>query len=268
MSAKLFGVTLLCFSLASFGCASDTGEQGDVDTSSDDLTSAEGEGVAPSNEDPPEPFDDVTEEEVAAEDAAIGAELATASSSVSLQGGAQAAQASQVIARALYAEASAYFKKNKARIPNQRYYAVVDFSKHNGQKRFYIVDGSAGTVESHVVAHGSGSDPNKTGYTKYLSNVDGSRKSSEGAYLTSRNGVYSFRGRALRMDGLSSTNSAANARGILLHRGVNSSGTTYVSDGFARQGNSWGCFAMDPRFTDSVVDKLKNGALIYAKKTF
>jgi hypothetical protein len=268
MSAKLFGVSLLCLSLASFGCAADATEEGEFDATADDLTSAEGEGVEPSSEDPPEAFEDVTAEEVATEDAALEAELSTAS--VSLQGGVtpQASQASQVIARGLFAEASAYFKKNKARIPNQRYYAVVDFSKHNGQKRFYIVNPATGAVESHATAHGSGSDPGKSGFTKYLSNVSGSKKSSEGAYLTSRQGVYSFRGRALRLDGLSASNSKANPRGILLHRGVNSGGATYVSDGRSQQGNSWGCFALDPRYTDSVVDKLKNGALIYAKKSF
>jgi hypothetical protein len=269
MSAKLFGVSLLCMSFAAFGCASDAAsEDGEFDSTEDDLSTAEGEGVDAPGEDAPEPFEDVTEEEVAAEDAVVEAEVGTAS--IALQGGVtpQASQASQVIARRLFTEASAYFKKNNAKIPNKRYYAVVDFSKHNGQKRFYLVNAATGAVESHVVAHGSGSDPGKSGYTKFLSNVSGSKKSSEGAYLTSRKGTIQFRGKALVLDGLSASNSKARPREILLHRGVNSSGTAYVSDSRSQQGNSWGCFALDPRFNDSVVDKLKNGALIYAKKSF
>jgi L,D-transpeptidase catalytic domain len=264
MSVKLFGATLLCFSFASFGCAVDASEEdGALDTSSDDLT-AEGSGVEPSDEEAPPAFDDVTAEDIAAEDAAVEADLTTASSSVALQGGVtpQASQASQVIPRGLFTEASAYFKKNRARIQNQRYYAVVDFSKHNGQKRFYLVNAATGAVESHAVAHGSGSDPANSGNTQYLSNASGSRKSSEGAYLTSRGGPISFHGRALRLDGLSASNSAARARGILLHR------ATYVSDASGKQGRSWGCFALDPRYTDSVVDKLRGGALIYAKKNY
>jgi hypothetical protein len=265
MRSTIIGALLVC-GLVLNGCAVEEGE-GDLGVSGEDLTAAEGEGVSPENEDAPAAFEDVTDDEVAAEEAS--AELAPAQSAVRLQGevGLQASQASQVVSKRLFAEASAYFKKNQARIPNKRYYVIVDFSKHNGEDRFFLVNGATGAAESHVVAHGTGSDPSSSGYTKYVSNTPNSRKSSEGAYLTSRTGIYMFRGyKALRLDGLSPTNSNARSRGILLHRGISASGNQYVSDSRSKQGNSWGCFALDPRYTDSIVEKIRGGALIYAKK--
>ncbi len=49
------------------------------------------------------------------------------------------------------------------------------------------------------------------------------------------------------------------ARDIIIHSAA------YVSDSSSsRQGNSWGCFALDPQVKDRVVTNLVGGALLYA----
>jgi hypothetical protein len=47
-------------------------------------------------------------------------------------------------------------------------------------------------------------------------------------------------------------------RAIVIHSAA------YVRDGACRQGTSFGCFALDEAVKDTVVDALKDGALLYA----
>ncbi|HKP24671.1 MAG TPA: murein L,D-transpeptidase catalytic domain family protein, partial [Dongiaceae bacterium] len=56
------------------------------------------------------------------------------------------------------------FARAKAALDQHRVYArdtigIVDFSKPSSEGRFHVVDLRNGTVESHLVAHGRGSDP-------------------------------------------------------------------------------------------------------------
>jgi hypothetical protein len=162
-----------------------------------------------------------------------------------------------VIPKSLLTTAILYFDTNKSVLKNTRYLTVVDFSAHSGKHRFFIVDTNSGAVEPHVVAHGSGSDPNNTGYAKKFSNVDGSNASSLGFYATGE--TYDGKhGRSLRLDGLSSTNSNVRERAVVIH------GASYVSEGRSQQGRSWGCLALPENAKDAVIDKLKGVSLIYA----
>jgi hypothetical protein len=173
-----------------------------------------------------------------------------------------------IVPRGLLEDALEYYDLNKSLIPNTAYIAVIDFSKYSGDYRFFVVNMSTGSVEQHKVAHGSGSDPSSTGYTKYTSNVSGSYMSSLGFYLTGSmfNGTHP---NSLHLYGLSddgSPNSMANSnvydRAILVHP------ATYVSDSNSgAQGRSEGCFALDPNIELEVANKLVNGAMMYAEKT-
>lgn len=157
----------------------------------------------------------------------------------------------------MLAEALAYFEANEEKIENTSYLTVVDFSAHSGKQRFFVVDMTSGAVDTHVVAHGSGSDADNDGVAEKFSNVPGSNASSVGFYLASE--VYSGKwGRSMRLDGLSPTNSNARPRAVVFHGG------DYVENTRAVQGRSWGCLVLPLDEKDAVIDILHGGSLLYA----
>ena len=164
-----------------------------------------------------------------------------------------------VIPHNLLLDAVAFYDSNKSNIDNRTYLTVVDFAKSSGKKRFYIVEMASGSVSSFVTAHGSGSDPSNTGTATRFGNVQDSNQSSLGFYVTAD--IYNGKhGASLRLDGVSTTNSNVRPRGIVIH------GADYVEEGKAKQGRSWGCFALPMSEKTSVINKLKGGSVIYANK--
>jgi hypothetical protein len=161
------------------------------------------------------------------------------------------------IPKKLLKKAVDFYSKNSKRIRNKEYIGIIDFSQHSSRERFYIVDMMTGTVERYLVAHGRNSDPDHDGKATQFSNVEGSLMSSQGLYLTAENyqGKY---GLSLRLDGLSSTNSLARKRAIVIH------GADYVFPG-NKIGRSYGCPAIEHRFVVEVIEKIKNGALLLAE---
>ncbi len=150
-----------------------------------------------------------------------------------------------------------YFKQNYSKIGNKNYLGIVDFAKHSSKSRFFILDIKNSSVQAFHVAHGSGSDPDNDGYATFFSNRNQSRASSVGFYLTGS--VYKGKyGRSLKLHGLSSTNSNAYERAVVLHP------SAYVKEANAKAGRSWGCLAVSFETVDSIIDKLKGGAIIYA----
>jgi hypothetical protein len=172
-----------------------------------------------------------------------------------------------LVPRGLLEDAIVYFDVNKAQIPKQAYFVVVDLSRYSGKDRFWMVDLKTGAVETHKVAHGDGSDPDNDGYATLFGNMDGSHMSSLGFYLTGEiyDGTHVH---SMRLDGLSpdgSANGMANtnvrARLIVVHE------ADYVDDAnTSQQGRSNGCLALDPSIEVSVVDRIHDGTLIYAAK--
>jgi len=149
-----------------------------------------------------------------------------------------------------------FFKANKDKIKNQRYLVVIDFKEHNSKERFYLLDIESGAVETYLTAHGRNSDPDFDGYATKFSNEIDSKKTSLGFFTTAEtyNGENGY---SLRLDGLSSTNSNARERAIVIH------GAPYVSPG-EKIGRSFGCPALELRFHQDVIDRIKGGVLIYA----
>ena len=169
------------------------------------------------------------------------------------------------IPRGLLEDAMIYYDVNKALIPQQSYFVVIDLSQFSGNDRFWLVNLSSGAVEQHMVAHGAGSDPNDTGYATLFGNVPGSNMSSLGFFLTAD--IYDgSHPNSMHIDGLSpdgSPNGMANtnvlARAVVVHP------ADYVSDSnTSQQGRSDGCFALDPAIELSVVNRIANGSLMYA----
>lgn len=138
---------------------------------------------------------------------------------------------------------------------------IADFAQPSRQPRFWVVDRAAGTATAHLVAHGSGSDPEHSGWLHRFSNAPGSNASSAGAYRTGDPYVGKH-GRSQRLAGLDPENNNAEARAIVIH------GAWYVSTDMARRhgkiGRSQGCFAFDEASLDSILARLGAGRLIYA----
>ena len=157
----------------------------------------------------------------------------------------------------LLEKAVLYYDAHLANLKNKNYLSVVDFSKRSTNARFFIVDMRSGAVWPIHVAHGKGSDSNADGYAESFSNVSGSEQSSLGFYMASE--TYSgAHGLSMRLDGLSTTNSAVRDRDIVVH------GADYVQEAGVIQGRSWGCLAVAMSNRDTVIQKLNGGSLIYA----
>lgn len=163
----------------------------------------------------------------------------------------------KMIPTKLREDALAYFDANKKNFANQSYIAIINFSAHSSKPRFYLVNMTSGKVQAYRTAHGKGSDTNNDGYAERFSNTSGSEMSSLGYYRVAEtyNGKYGY---SVRLDGLSSTNSKARARAIVIHP------APYVSESSGRAGRSWGCPALDGKYSAGIISALKNGAMLYA----
>lgn len=154
-------------------------------------------------------------------------------------------------------DAVVYFHQNKASFKNTTVISIIDYSKKSTEKRWYFVDMKTGVVNNMHVAHGKGSDANHDGYAEKFSNVNGSNATSLGFYKTAET-YQGNNGYSLRLDGLSSTNSRARERAIVVH------GASYVQDSNVIQGRSYGCPAVSMTNYKAVIDRIKGGSLIYA----
>jgi hypothetical protein len=140
---------------------------------------------------------------------------------------------------------------------------VVDFSKPSSEPRFHLVDLNNGTVDSHLVAHGRGSDPDHSGFVERFSNEFRSFATSNGTYVTGDyyDGKY---GLSMKVRGLDWSNSNAEARAIVIHN------AWYAEDDMiplhGKLGRSEGCFAMSRKSQYEVMRKLAGGRMIYADK--
>ncbi len=162
-----------------------------------------------------------------------------------------------VVPTRLLKSAILYFEANKDNFANQNYISVIDFSRHSSRARLFIVDMRNGSVWPLHTSHGKGSDSNHDGLAESFGNKSGSGKSSLGFYRTAE--TYPGKhGYSLRLDGLSSTNSNARARAIVIHA------ADYVVESNVKLGRSLGCPAITPVYSTKVINKLKQGSLIYA----
>ena len=140
---------------------------------------------------------------------------------------------------------------------------IVDFSKPSSEPRFHVVDLQNGSVESHLVCHGRGSDPDHSGYLEKFSNDFGSYASSNGTYTTADyyDGKY---GLSMKVDGLDWTNSNAEPRAIVIHNAWYAEPEMIQLHGML--GRSEGCFAMPKASQYAVMRRLAGGRMIYADK--
>ena len=160
------------------------------------------------------------------------------------------------------------FQRAKAALDAHRIWArdsigIADFSQPSSQARFHLVDLQNGAVESHLVAHGRGSDPDHSGYLERFSNDFGSYATSNGTYVTDDyyQGKY---GLSLKVRGLDWSNNNAEPRAIVIHNAWYAE--PEMIDIHGMLGRSEGCFAMPKKSQYEVMRRLAGGRMIYADK--
>lgn len=135
---------------------------------------------------------------------------------------------------------------------------VIDYSLPSNQKRLWIFDLNKKALLFHTpVSHGLNSGELMT---DYFSNVNNSKASSLGVYLTGA-AYYGREGMSLRLDGLDKGfNDQASNRYIVMHGGW------YVDDAFikkyGRPGRSWGCPALPMQYSKDIIDTIKEKNLL------
>ena len=154
-------------------------------------------------------------------------------------------------------------EQHRGAIEHRDFIGVADFSLPSRMPRFHVVKLADGSVTSHLVAHGRGSDPTHTGWLERFSNEARSNATSAGAYRTG-DFYRGAHGHSIRLDGLDPTNNNASSRAIVVHS------AWYVSEAMAgirgMLGRSEGCFAVAGTSLDDVMTRLGPGRFIYAGK--
>jgi hypothetical protein len=189
--------------------------------------------------------------------------LASGSAGASLAFG-RTEKAGGQIAPSLLRRALDALERHHESIAYRDFIGVADFSLPSHAPRFHLVNFADGSVRSHLVAHGKGSDPSHTGWLERFSNEPRSNATSAGAYRTGTLYVGAH-GHSMRLEGLDTTNSNALSRAIVVH------GAWYVNEEVIGSsgvlGRSQGCFAVSDSSLPEIMTALGPGRLIYADKS-
>jgi hypothetical protein len=165
------------------------------------------------------------------------------------------------IAPSLLRRALDALERHHDSISHRDFIGVADFSLPSRAPRFHLVNLADGSVRSHLVAHGRGSDPSHTGWLERFSNEPHSNATSAGAYRTGS--LYQgAHGRSMRLEGLDPTNSNALSRAIVVHAAWYVNEQVIGHSGML--GRSLGCFAVGNSSLPEIMARLGPGRLIYA----
>ena len=171
-------------------------------------------------------------------------------------GTAAATPAAELLGHALLDEALSARADAVSEIRNDRYISVIDYRAPSNVPRYFLINTSDMTAEAFLVSHGRGSDPDYDGMADRFSNIEGSKMSSLGAFVTGET-YYGAHGLSLKLKGLSPENDLAEQRLIVIH------GADYVTPNRAVLGRSWGCPALERHITERVVPLIKGGSFLY-----
>lgn len=136
---------------------------------------------------------------------------------------------------------------------------LIDFTKPSTAERLFVLDMKHRQVlfASHV-SHGRNSGDN---FATSFSNKEGSYQSSLGFFLT-ENTYQGKNGYSLVLDGLEKgINDRAKERAIVIH------GAPYANPSFikygGRLGRSQGCPALPQEVSETIINTIKDGSLVY-----
>ena len=173
---------------------------------------------------------------------------------------ATAVPAKDLLGVALFEEALTARADAVSEIRNDRYFSVIDYRAPSNVPRYFLIDTADMSAEAFLVAHGKGSDPDHDGIADQFSNIEGSKMTSLGAFVTGTT-YYGAHGLSLKLKGLSPQNSLAEERLIVIH------GADYVQENRAILGRSWGCPALSRDVAERIIPLIKGGTFIYAVGT-
>lgn len=173
---------------------------------------------------------------------------------------ANAAPAVDLIGDSLLQEALNAKSDANSEIHNDRYFSVIDYRAPSNVPRYFLVDTDNMTAEAFLVSHGRGSDPDYDGMADRFSNIEGSKMSSLGAFVTGKT-YYGQHGLSLKLTGLSPQNDLVEQRLIVIH------GADYVHPDRAVLGRSWGCPALERAVAERVIPLIKGGSFLYVVGT-
>ncbi|CAN5662409.1 murein L,D-transpeptidase catalytic domain family protein [soil metagenome] len=163
----------------------------------------------------------------------------------------------------LLRQALAALNRLGSAIPFHDRIAVADFNAPSSQPRLHLIDLPSGATTALLVAHGSGSDPEHSGWLQRFSNEPGSYASCEGAFLASDYYVGKH-GQSQRLVGLDPTNDNALPRAIVIHSAWYANPDMLETHG--QLGRSEGCFAVGDRDLPQLFERLGPGRMLYAAK--
>jgi hypothetical protein len=136
---------------------------------------------------------------------------------------------------------------------------IIDFTRSSREKRLVVIDLKTNEVVCNsVVAHGRNTGAE---YAKSFSNQPRSNKSSLGFYITQET-YFGAHGLSLKLDGFErGINDKARERAIVMHGADYASEPTVSRKGFL--GRSFGCPAVPPKLTKTIIQKIKNGNCLF-----
>ncbi len=146
------------------------------------------------------------------------------------------------------------------KVNNKNILTIVDFTVSSAAPRMYVFNIKSGEVlMSLYVTHGKNSGTGK--YATSFSNKTNSLMSSLGVYVT-ENTYIGKHGFSLRINGLEKSNNNALKRAVVVHA-ANYATPEYIQQK-GKAGNSWGCFAVNPKQLKLLVNYIKDGTVLYA----
>lgn len=150
-----------------------------------------------------------------------------------------------------------YFNHKESQKLSNTYLAIADFSKISSEKRLAIINLKTNEVDFYKVSHGKGSDKDHDLILDSFSDTPGSFATPQGFHKMTE--TYKGKhGLSLKMQGLEKHNQSSSKRAIVLH------GADYVS--WDHTGRSQGCPAVESKYTEKIINQLKDGALFYHYK--
>ena len=145
------------------------------------------------------------------------------------------------------------YKQQLKRLVNRRYLCIVDYRKSILQDRLYVYD----LQRQEVILSSRVSHAFRSGllYPTKFSNVNGSEQSCYGNFITGEayqgEWGYAMRLDGISLDGISSTNTNARARGVVVHPGYTWSAA---------------CYMTEPEINERLINLIKGKSLVVVYK--
>lgn len=136
---------------------------------------------------------------------------------------------------------------------------IIDFTKSSREKRLVVIDLKTDeVVYNSVVAHGRNTGKE---YARSFSNQPKSHKSSLGFYITQET-YMGAHGLSLKLDGCEAgINDRARERAIVMHPASYAGENVIRGKGYL--GRSYGCPALPPQASKTIISKIKNGNCLF-----